>query len=975
LWLSILDAVDPDCDFQDWFKLGAAGKALGDARAFDDWAEWSRRGKKYGGDRNLRSRWAKMTYGHVGTAINIGKRYGWQPPRKRTTAEWFDHFQSENFERWEALRAYTPDLTVQGDYVELPDDLRSNDASVAIKAGLGAGKTQELIAIHKAQNNGAHLINARNSLQIQTLSRFRDGGVKGCYHVRKDDARKFLRDTGALFASCPDTALSFEPHDYDDRALYLDEWSGTIKHYLLGGTLGSRQAQALDKLETAASLARKSILLDGNLKDWEIDYLEKISGKKIIKVKHKAKSKPRNIYFIDASKVGENQAGFEDPDNLKSCNSPLIKLIEDRRCFVVTDSIRFTKSIAEFIQQSDPTKKILVVNAQTVGDDSVAAFLNNPKKEAKNYDLILISPTAVSGIDVHADGHFDCVVGVFFGVLMVDDLTQILFRLRDNVPTYIACPDKGLPVPRYYPKAFKPEDVAAQIKAQSMLNIELLEKQFDGKKTEAQIKADIDNAEIVNRAKKIYETGEDAHFDALCKLIAMENYERQNLRACLTHTLKQAGHNVEDLILAESKTLKDGLKQKATEIDFREAKAIRSARQLDDTEADRLQRKENLTQSERFSLARYRIDAMCPGLTESAWFDEPIKKPKSKKPQSDDELETQGEAFCLKVAVKKSDYLRAIERHLLLSHPELSELKHEKSWYSRIRSELGQEFRGRLMNAPHLVIWALNEMGIMRLMMPGEHTHKSSLWADLISRGRDGAIALALGIVPPPDDAPAKDKTEYIKALAELAGIPLKSKEKRDKEGKKMHIYSFDEEGYHSESRQDITTRIMGKLTEWQEATIEALNWAKVLAEYDNPVTIDSGTEPELPPDELELMRDGPDIIDPALLRQVVTGLDPVEQYDRLLAEKQAREAEQAEQAPSGGEWVEYALDSLTVGSWALWQGCDGRELTGVVIDQPDGRKLDVGEDSNFNPMIDARFIRHQPGRFWAWLAHNPVAV
>jgi hypothetical protein len=190
-----------------------------------------------------------------------------------------------------------------------------------------------------------------------------------------------------------------------------------------------------------------------------------------------------------------------------------------------------------------------------------------------------------------------------------------------------------------------------------------------------------------------------------------------------------------------------------------------------------------------------------------------------------------------------------------------------------------------------------------------------------------------------------------------------------------MHIYSFDEEGYHSESRQDITTRIMGKLTEWQEATIEALNWAKVLAEYDNPVTIDSGSAPELPPDELELMRDGPDIIDPALIRQVVTGLDPVEQYDRLLAEKQAREAEQAEQAPSGGEWVEYALDSLTVGSWALWQGCDGRELTGVVIDQPDGRKLDVGEDSNFNPMIDARFIRHQPGRFWAWLAHNPVAV
>lgn len=846
-WLTILDCVDPDCEFADWFKIGAAGKAIAGESAKADWIEWSKRGSKYSGDRNLNARWAKMGYGSLGAAVNIGKKYGYRSPLAGYTPEQKqEYWQTRKRETWRELRRFTPDLITEGKYFELPEHLLSGDQSIAVRAGLGSGKTQQLLKVRKNREHGGYLVNARNSLQYQILSRFEAQGLPA-RHIRKDGAFGILQDAQTVFGCCPDTFYRVEDQDIRERDLYLDEWSGTVEHLLLAGTLGSRQRKAIDKIEHAAKTSEKMLILDGNLKDFEVEYLRKVSGKNIVKIKHKGKPVQRNFYFVE----GVNsllEMAYQPGSNV----------------FIVTDSKRKSRALQE--EMSERGKIGYIINSDTIGEDYAVQFTNNPRLfiEERKPDYICITPTCVSGLSVETQqrvkdaigvvaGHFDKVLAFFHGVLLADSLHQILIRLRDNVPVYINCPEVAFATPKWFPKGTNPEEVKKQFNNLIKQNYNILERRLMSDKAKGlgdeQIEHNQKLGVILESADQMIERADDISFDALCKLVAIHNYERTNLLECLKEVLRDEGHNVENLDEKPTESNKDGLSKVAAKIDVMDTRKTISSRILETEEADRIKRSETVKEDDRYALKRFYIDSKAPGIFEAEWFNQPIN-PKKNKEAHKLGIQTEGEHIIMR-QLKGHSQINSIETFLLLSHPEIRDLKHDSAWFKQIYA--GDEFKGRLVNGYGLTLWALGQLDLMRLL-EGEHDYNSELFKDICERGRNPEVSLCLGIKPPKKGHEDENKltTEYVKLCADLAGIPLKAHQPR-REGKRVRVYRLNKEAFDSPIRQDIAVRILSKLKKWQDDAIESMDWDKLVRECES-VSIDDGTVHELPPEEIELM-------------------------------------------------------------------------------------------------------------------------
>lgn len=73
-----LNAIDPDCGYDQWLRLGMALHSEWPTE-FACWNDWSRRGRKYRGEKELRTHWKSFGGGGVtlGTLFHEAKQCGW----------------------------------------------------------------------------------------------------------------------------------------------------------------------------------------------------------------------------------------------------------------------------------------------------------------------------------------------------------------------------------------------------------------------------------------------------------------------------------------------------------------------------------------------------------------------------------------------------------------------------------------------------------------------------------------------------------------------------------------------------------------------------------------------------------------------------------------------------------------------------------------------------------------------------------
>jgi hypothetical protein len=139
-----------------------------------------------------------------------------------------------------------------------------------------------------------------------------------------------------------------------------------------------------------------------------------------------------------------NFSNDKKPDGLAA---KLIETLRDKKpCFVVDDfknSYRGGKTLAEILQVEIPDIKLQIIHAENSGSTEVRQFLDNVNVESLETDVIVVSPSVISGLSIE-NGRFKHCFAFINGILSDSQVLQAINRPRGCENFYIWAADKGL---------------------------------------------------------------------------------------------------------------------------------------------------------------------------------------------------------------------------------------------------------------------------------------------------------------------------------------------------------------------------------------------------------------------------------------------------------------------------------------------------------------------------------------------------
>lgn len=690
-----------------------------------------------------------------------------QPAREDYTADWA-------WQKWLRSRKFTPNITLNQDKFTF-GDIPKTGVIIAAKSGLGTGKTEELIREIKSSNAGALIIGYRNNLLFQTIDRASQDNV-AIYHLREDDGHSLVADENTHQAFCLDSIHHVDGY-FKDRDIYLDETCSVLLHAVNGGTLGDSQARAIKLLTHGLNVCNRVILPDGNLSDMYADFVAKLApGKQLIKIENQRKIPPHTIRFIEGVNI--------DGEVKKRDKSALFKaMFDDNHIpWIASDSKELTKIIDKIFKQLG--KKGYVINSETVGEDWAKEFLNNPNNFIENNkpDYFIVSPSCESGVSVTHRGHFTVKFTFLCGVQGTNSQHQIMFRLRDDtIPHYVFCPEKSMVKDRSNPNTYSSK-VFQQIITERV--------------TQSANFASIDSgnpATVEDIIIKAIQRGDNRWWFFACELGALDNFEMDNLRKCLIHALREAGHDV-DTIKWE---IDDGFKKKAKEakeaIQLEHSEEIFAAVEYESVdEANKISKTSQRKDIQR-RVEKTRLLDRLPGIKDNdSW----------------------GTDFILKCHIKDRDFISKQQRFWLLNNFEVSQKRHESNWFYQATKE--DFFIASMKRISHSTIWALKELNILQFLK-GEWHKNSPEVIEFIQKAKTPEIALALKTQPKVETISGQERIEFLSSLFAMLGIKFKKQRQTTIDGIRQRIYSVDSEALEDNYRMATLAAVETKLTKWMQ--------------------------------------------------------------------------------------------------------------------------------------------------------------
>jgi hypothetical protein len=779
-------AEDYDC----WLRIGIALRSVNDPTLLDDWVEFSKQSAKFKAGECER-KWGSFKVGRLGlgTLHYYASQDGWENPFATHCDEaWLESLNlgkptDFNLKRWLNSRKYTPDITIDQQFFDF-GDIPESGVIVGGKSGLGSGKTAAILRVIKSSNRGSRLIGYRNNLLIQTTERaFKDWGIS-YHHLHKDDSFALLADRHSHVAFCLDSITHSSPSYFEQTDIILDETCSVLLHGAEGGTLGDQQSICLELLKQALENCERVFCLDGNLRDIDIELIGKLSGnKKVIKIKNTWKGNPHNITFVE---------GMDVEDEIKKRDrSALLKLVlaPDVVPWIATDSKDRSKIFCNLLSEQGKTGYVL--NSETSSEDWAKEFLADPTAfiQLHKPDFVIISPSGDSGLDVHGNGHFTHKFTFLSGVLGTNSQTQLMFRLRDNLPHYVICPEKGQVKDRNSPKTYSEKKFKEQAE-EFILQSALLASQG----TEQP-------ADVLSILKETLERSNNDYWQYSCLLGALDKYEMDNLRKCLVYALEEAGHRVEIVQWRANEAIKQREKQVKEEILLEHATEIFKAPDISFEQARALAKKSSGSKDEQRQVEKAFLVNRLPGIKESEhWTPE----------------------FILDKYIKQQDFITKQERFWLLQNFHISAKRHEVDWFFHYQREFF--YLGSARKSNHSIIWALQQLGISRFY-EGEWHKDSPEVLEVFEKGKKPDIVLALGIAPGTETANGKERIEYIKQVLDLVDAKFGKGQKRTIGNQRVRVYSVDREAWNDPVRLIAIESVGQKFTDWFESDKSKVTW------------------------------------------------------------------------------------------------------------------------------------------------------
>ena len=307
---------------------------------------------------------------------------------------------------------------------------------VGIKSALGTGKTEVLKAVGAtARERGLELIfiGYRNNLLRQTCDRIPD-----LYHIGDED--KVFLDSDYHKAICHHSAGLIDPSQMANKIVILDECVSDLSDMLTSKLTAGRRKDGTDSRQVRLAHIEELIkncygvvALDAYLSDTELDFLRKLRQFDFV---HKLENTYRNQMNVRMVNQKSTVTRAILDDALAGANL-LITATTQKHCENLEKSL---------IRIGIPEANICRIDGTTDRDDTVGLFFRNPKAYLEQHrpQIVILSPTAESGISIDLAGYFRTHYHFHLGNLGILSGLQFLGRYRDfSAPRVIYCERQG----------------------------------------------------------------------------------------------------------------------------------------------------------------------------------------------------------------------------------------------------------------------------------------------------------------------------------------------------------------------------------------------------------------------------------------------------------------------------------------------------------------------------------------------------
>ena len=511
--------------------------------------------------------------------------------------------------RWVKSRRFTPTHTINKRFVELEPTLLKGADIVAIKSGMGTGKTEALCKIMAELISGAVAIGCRNSLLLQLIQR-----LGGFYHLHNDSAFNLTADPHSKIATCIDSLVHFGDNHFDGKVIILDEYASTIAHLLRSGTLKNRRTECIAKFERAISRASVVIALDGNNSDIAINHLVKLRGPdcRVLKLLNEHLGPSKNVQIANPinPETGLPVVRSHAAVLKKLANYGKLYAFQDmgveKAIAIISDSQRLCEALDETLKGCGLDG--IRVDSKTLERPETIKFLESGDKwiEENNPDYVILSPTAESGIDISIENHFGRGFAFFHGILDTNQQTQFINRFRKVTDWVVSCPPYTTLETHEGSRSPHAREIEKHLIESAEMELKLIQSGAP----------DFELAEVANDLeRKIKTVLNDQNTRLWAKLQAQRNYERQNTRACLVHALTEQGHEVSVFDCGiDGNDLEDEVKDQRAAIIERDSEAIFNSPDIPLSEAIAIKTKFGASLEDRQSAEKAILLSRLPGI-------------------------------------------------------------------------------------------------------------------------------------------------------------------------------------------------------------------------------------------------------------------------------------------------------------------------------------------------------------------------
>ncbi|MGB5969994.1 MAG: plasmid replication protein, CyRepA1 family, partial [Spirulinaceae cyanobacterium] len=606
----------------------------------------------------------------------------------------------EDWKRWIKTRDLLPAIKQNQRFVEFPS-ITSNQI-LFVKSGTGTGKTHQLLnkVLQELEGQGVLSIGYLNSPLLQFCSRSGD-----FYHLQSElkgsEEKILIRDHLTRLALCIHSLLYFDPEDFDGRPVILDEIVSVVRSLMFDSNLRYR-----DKIKylfkEMLRRASQVYCLDGHLDQETVDFIMELAGdnKQAIVLENEFNSHRPQAKLVTGSYKKDGSIGEPDKGEMRKAilNNP-------HRFVVCSDSQQELETLDRLLTAQG--RKVCRFDSTQVRKPWAKEFIREPVQYLRQnqVDTLLLSPSGESALDIPLEGYFQNIYCLSFGVLLIDQLLQLIARVRDSKAQLTI----------FAPRRALEEGIVAKDYVPQKLQESL--EQYAWDELGATLDGDRDsNKPILNLVENVINAKKnDQFYRHQLILSAKLNYERDHLRKCFKYGLEQSGYEVEEIITTKDALTNSQIKEVKEQIRLGRCTKEFNSLNIITERAWEIRSNIAATESQRRAAAKRHLLDRLPGIEEETYQQGGESKP------------IYSPEFIKLVKFDERRLISKIETMWLVNNPEEAKQLNQRKWFKRLEGFLddhdsngvSQGLDWLKYKSKFLIAHTLRKMGIKKFLEPG----------------------------------------------------------------------------------------------------------------------------------------------------------------------------------------------------------------------------------------------------------------